>query len=249
MSALPRMPASLAAARCLVVAIVLTVLIVAPGRTMDDLGEFPMWWSPSLELDGLDRLEERLGRDFPPSEWRVFSSRDAVNPGKVIIDNCNSLLAAWAVYGGSFRDTRDLKAYENLEADCRALGMMRRGTEAQRSYLADFHFTAEALDVLPVELRGNRACSDDGWAGEGTPWNQCDKVPLIDVINRYTMVVWAGGRGLRVEILTRGDFNRDGLEDLTIKTTLLNRESDPSTNYVDFYVLTRDAAGGILRPL
>ncbi len=225
---------------------------LCPLSAAEEPDKYPIWWSPSLELESLDKIDERLGKEFPRSQWRVFSTGAAVNPGKTIVDNCNTLLAAReGSYHGHFHDQRDYTSHQHLNVACRTLGRLPWVNAAEESHLRDFVFTVAALDYLPADLRPEGRCAGVAPADQAIPWRQCDGFPLVDVIDEHKMIVWSQGRGVRLEILARGDFNWDDLDDLVIKTTKLPpKEWDGSIqDSVDVFVLMRAAPDRILRIL
>lgn len=49
----------------LVVAALLAFLVIWGATRNAAAEEFPVWWSPKLEVESLDKLDERLSRKFP----------------------------------------------------------------------------------------------------------------------------------------------------------------------------------------
>ena len=41
------------------------VLCVSGCVTSEEAGPYPIWWSPTLELDSLDQIEALMGDRFP----------------------------------------------------------------------------------------------------------------------------------------------------------------------------------------
>ena len=95
--------------------------------------EFPVWWSPKLELSKLEDLPRRMERDFRPERWRVIGTPDYGE--KTIVDDCRSLLSGWTELSFSvYVDSEALPFYSEL-ADCQALDRLGQVRPARVSYL------------------------------------------------------------------------------------------------------------------
>ena len=78
----------------------------------------------------------------------------------------------------------------------------------------------------------------------GKSWADAAPFPLIETASPENMVLWSNGRGIRVFVLARGDFNVDGIEDILIK-----RHFFSGPPYDDVLVLTRFGPTSIMRVL
>ncbi len=217
--------------------------------------EFPVWWSPKLELSSLENLPRRMERDFRPERWRVVGVPD--DGEKTIVDDCKSLLSSGLDLPSWFYlvDSEARPFYSEL-ADCQALRRLGQVRPAKESYLQTFELGPQAPNILPnlfvdYRVRGydgslpcEMLCDVELVLPDGRSWADAAPTPLIETASPENMVLWSNGRGIRVFVLARGDFNIDGLEDLLIKRHFL---SGPL--YDDVLVLTRFGPDSIMRAL
>ena len=178
---------------------------------------YPIWWAPELGLYHLDQIDAVLNKDFPEILWKVFASSDPNNTTKIIVDNCDSYLEATKnkYYKSNFRDRQEQDEYARLRIRCETLGMLKKASPAETSYLKDFVFAAGVLDFLPEMVRQNfhheRTCEIRRANKKGIPWSQFEDFPLVDVASQTKMVVLGSRWGVRLEIMARGDLDGDTL--------------------------------------
>ena len=79
----------------LVAAVVAAVVFLFPLNALGvEEGPYPIWWSPKLDLESLDRIDERLERKLWPDGTRIEVHKE--EGGRKLyatMDNCASVLA------------------------------------------------------------------------------------------------------------------------------------------------------------
>ena len=127
---------------------------------------------------------------------------------------------------------------------------------AEESHVQTFELGPQALNILPNLFLDYRSLGYDGFLPcrmlcdldlvlpKGESWADAAPSPLIETASPENMVFWSNGRGIRVLVLARGDFNIDGIEDVLIKRHFL---SGPL--YDDVLILTRFGRDSIMRVL
>ena len=244
--------------------VLITTLVVAlwlgrgaPAWTQE-AAPYPVWWSPELELESLLAIDDRLAREFPIDQWRIaarYSDRE-----KTVIDNCVSLTTQintreFGLVITEYDSSTDY--FYSQKTDCDALAMIKGASPAKESYLRDFVFSLEALDYLPALLIGHDTALSQAKSTcellcqfllantKLTTLSRFEDVPLIDIKNGEDFVVWARGRGARLKIIARADFDGDGVDDMLIKRKILTTRSQRS----DLLLLTRESSDSVMRVL
>ena len=125
----------------------LTLVSLAPAAA-DEGERYPIWWSPRLQLESLDKIDERLSAPLWPlvDGVEVFKGRfkgDGSARKKAIVNNCVSLfrLRKEGYDAGSSSDRRFLNDQRGL---CRAVIAFGRARPAKASHIRDFVFDADA---------------------------------------------------------------------------------------------------------
>ncbi len=185
---------------------------------------YPIWWSPALELESLDKIDERRRKRFWPERHEgvpVYKDGDtSTEPAE--IENCWTLeqLPREGYVTPNENDNRFIKGLSRM---CTALDMLESAAAAKVSYVSDFVMTAEALDYLPAMVNIAPGCD---WLCRQYQANE-RRIPLSrfeaefdvkpKVLSELKLEGWTDWRFYGVEILARADFNGDGLEDLLVE--------------------------------
>ena len=121
--------------------------------------QYPIWWSPALELESLDSIDERRRKRFWPERHdgvRVYKAGDtSTEPAE--IENCWTL-EQLPNDGYSTPIENDNRFIESLSRMCTVLDMLENATAAKVSHVSDFVMTAEALDYLPAMVNISPGC-------------------------------------------------------------------------------------------
>lgn len=135
-------------------------------------------------------------------------------------------------------------------ADCQTLRMLRDARSSARTFLDDFRLDAGALGALPADfypdLSPDEAASLQTASRAGQTWQMFDpQVRMVEPRDaRGRLRVQGDGYQADLDEVARGDFDRDGIEDLLIRRTA--RPTGGSLIDPTVFLLTRTRAGGRL---
>jgi hypothetical protein len=210
----------------------------------------PVWWSPKLGLASLDDIPQRLDEKEPPPAQEISFSKGAE---QVSISTCSQYLAAKD--DGFYAATNFDEGMQSFfMGTCFALRSLKKVKPANTSYLDPNGWSASDLSMLPpivAELwpdePGKRA-HDASSAGQS--WAAFDPSLKIDAIKGYMLTAESSALegAYSFELLARGDFNGDGVEDWAVVGTT-NPTTGGTFHASAFYILTRmtpDAVVSIL---
>jgi hypothetical protein len=141
-----------------------------------EVGPYPIWWSDKLRLESLEQIEARLEAPFwDNGGYSVYKGPADVRT-ETTVDTCNMRrrLFEEGYYAGASQ--RYFAVY--LWAMCDALEKLATAKPADRSFVRDFVFDRNALDLLPAMVGGAESCGflcRLKWANErGDTWTQLE---------------------------------------------------------------------------
>lgn len=206
-----------------VVVVILTVYRVA-WPSEDE--PHPIWWSPSLGLESLDKIDERLARKFWPDQSEGIQVVKGEGPGdaKAFIDSCVSYdKLRKEGYYAQYNHSEQVLIFQS--SYCDAFEMLRDAKPAKESHVNKIIFDKTFLNYLPAIVDPSPSCDylcRQYAANERRiPWYDFEVAHFlsVDVENDYRMKVTTDTEILILEGLARADFNGDGLEDLLLRVT------------------------------
>ena len=225
--------------------------------------DYPVRWSPALDLDSLDDLERRLEKSLWNAvgillarRWRYVGEGQApepIEPKRIL--SCADYWAADLAHLNT-RSQSDHNLLREFAADCWALKALGAAKPASRSFVGDFRLDARAVDVLPagtaipispVERREIDDADAKGWSWR--QWHESRESVLTSVhksADGSATFAWTRARS-RVEILARGDFNGDGAEDLLLRNSEWLGYAHASRSQT--FLVTRHQRQSVLRVL
>lgn len=126
-------------------ALVAALLSVSPSGRAAEQSAYPIWWSPSLELESLDKIDQRLARDLYPGEegFRVHVGLGGKRR-TVLANDCAELRVLERESGGAVTSP-DISLEFIFEENCLAIETLKGARPADRSHVRDFVLNAEAL--------------------------------------------------------------------------------------------------------
>ncbi len=223
--------------------------LAGPALAAED-DPYPVWWSGELELESLDRVEERLRRDLWPDVGEGVGLYVGIQPRlrKAYARNCESLIRL-SEAGYSALGNINIKPQILNLAYCRTIAMLARANPASVSYLRGLKLNAGALEYLPALVDLYPSCEFICYAiaanERAIPFTKFETPLVVDVVSDDEMVVWTTGWMVILSIVARGDFNADGVDDMLL---LANTGATEGTYGASrLYLMTRDAPGAVLR--
>lgn len=213
--------------------------------------KLPVWWSSSLELQSLDRIDERLERKFWQNQGKGLRLYKGKWPGdtEAFYDSCASLMRL--IRDGYYARTNlDLKPMLFKSATCDAIEMLAEAKPSKTSFVRDFVLNADALDSLPALVNPGASCDfmcRQYVANERRmPWRtfSVSKFLSVDTKGDDRMKVVTEGTSLTLRLLARADFSGDGLEDLLL---WVNANAMGGTwGTTTLFLLSRESSDGVL---
>ena len=216
-----------------------------------DEGPYPIWWSPVLELDSLDGVEQRLDRRLWKDNELGHEMEGQVDGRRLsaYANNCRALKKLHAegfyfVTGGGYK----LQLWHL--AQCRAIELLGQARPARRSFVRDFVLDADALNSMPAPIDGPSCgfvCRQIYANDNAIPWSSFAVVDSVEVEEENTFKVLVYGSGWRVRLVGRADIDRDGIEDLLMIVDSWSTHGTGSSTWL--FALTRDRRDAVLRIL
>ena len=227
--------------------LVLVAIVFSVAARTAAAEEFPVWWSPKLDLDALESIDAYLSLPLFPKQpegvWLRNENRREVRAG-----TCNEFAR---LIGKGFYSYNPYKFGAALMNDsCEIARRLKSAQPARQSFVRNFVFDETAPDFLPAMLGLGFSCE---WACRlhianeyRISWSAIDMIEEVEVVTEYRVEIATGGSFNHVELMARADFNGDGLEDLLVRTGgsarggthsatslyLLSRETDDSVFFV-----------------
>lgn len=236
--------------RTLPAAAALLALLLGAGASGGSAGgPYPVWWSRSLGLQSLDRVEERLRRPLWPGEegLRVFKGTGE-DRREAVARDCVSLKELtergyWAAGNLGGRQAQRLQL-----ARCTAIEMLGGAEPAKTSFVHHFVLSRNALSYLPAMVSVAPGCEARCWQyfanTKGVALAAVDENVSVDLQSPYEMRVTGKYESTRIEVVGRADFNGDELEDLLVVAT--THVTEGTWGGTELFLLTRDASHRVL---
>jgi hypothetical protein len=213
----------------------LCLLLQPAARNLTAGDSFAVEYSTRLKASSRADLERYLKTPF---------TAGAAHPAGT--SNCAQMLARQGRQQYNQGTDRELQALRSTMAECLVLRELQRAIPARRSYMRDLVWDERVLSTLPVELaisvsdEEKRAIRDA--ASRGKTWADFD--PSISARTSGADRIMVTGKGFSEQLILwgRGDFNRDGTEDLLVQS--LDTLTEGTYRNTRLFVLTRRTTGG-----
>ena len=224
------------------------------GTATESGGEppYPVWWSPVLELDSLDDIDERLARALwrETDEGMPLIKIDGDKREDVTASSCVELIR-FDEQGYFGAGSHDQWVQQYLLAQCRAIEWLRRARPAERSFLREFVLDEEAIHLLPAMVDISPSCDflcRQNVANERRiPLGKFEPVFRVTVTSNEEIEIRTLGAETDLSILARGDFNEDGLDDLLLLAS--TGATEGTWAGAEIYLVSREAPGAVLAVL
>jgi hypothetical protein len=262
----------------LVVSFLAVPLLASSTAASAENEPYPVWWSPELALESLDQIDARLAVPFPEKEpLAVYKYNDRTRSlEEWLVDaqevaNCRSFVE-WTDQGYEAERSEDYptvyQRHRNYVGECYSIAAMKDAKPARQSYLRNFVMDQSALDYLPAIMGPWQECSRYREImranRDGVPWSAYSypyfgatlenryHLSVTDEKNRlFLRLISADGYVLqedRIQIIGRGDFNGDGIDDVLLSKEMFifdqefeglylatRVESDATLKVIDIY--------------
>ena len=230
------------------VVVALCLGIGAPAWA-EEAAPYPVWWSPELGLESLDKIDERLERNLWPGDdgFRLFVGIGK-NRTTVIAHSCADI-RRYEKEGSGAIDSPDIYLWMTLYRQCSPIERFTEAKPSNESYVANFVLNADALDYLPAMLQGSPSCDGMCRLYDANHY----RIPLgqklrrpndVAVASPYEMTVETEINRIHIEILGRADFNDDGVEDIFLRSIVKAKEGRWGAHKL--FTLIRDEPDGVL---
>jgi hypothetical protein len=181
-----------------------------------DEGPYPVWWSPVLELDSLDHVEQRLDR-------RLWKDDDLGLEMKVHVDgrrlsayaNSCRMLEKLLAEGFYAATGQGYKSQLWHIAKCSAIELLGQAKPARTSFVRDFVLNADVLYSMPAPPDGPSCyamCRQLYANDRGVPWSAFDTVDRVEVEDENTIKVLEYGWARKFQLVGRADVNGRDIE-------------------------------------
>ena len=206
--------------------------------------DFEVRWAESLGLTGRADVPNRLSEPWGYS-LDVYRLDETRGRETASMSDCVSY---FRLSDAGF-EARPIHEQLDLGADCHAIRAIGEATASRASHLEGFRLDERSVELLPPDL--SLIVSDDDARrvetanAAGHAWSQVEPIGSVTVERSGAILVEGDGWGVRVALLTWGDFDGDGVEDVVAKLGgWLTEGSYRTTRLV---VLTRPEAGARLK--
>ena len=228
--------------------VALLAAMPAPSSGAEESDPYPIWWSPKLELESLDRIDERLERKLWPDRTGIEVYKE--EGGRKLyatMGNCASVLALRKQgYWGKGNSGHQVVLY--LVAECRAIEILKQARPADTSYVRGFVFDHDAPNYLPAMLHYGPSCEllcrQFKENDNRIPLAQEMDIIRVDIKNMLKIKLFSEWWYVGVELLARGEFNGDDLEDILVLAT--NGATQGTYGGTHLFMLTRESAEDVL---
>ena len=228
------------------------LVFAAAAAASADEPPYPVWWSPVLELESLESVNERLERALWPDneEGLLLYSGSGANLVEPRANSCASLkkLTEAGYFGGGSPTIWVQHYHLSL---CEAIQALGSAAPANVSFLRDFTFDVESVHYLPAMVNLSPSCDfvcrEMVANDKGIPLNRFDDVLLRQVISDTEIDIWTPAWQVRLTILARADFNADGVGDMLVLSS--GGAIEGTYAAADLYWLTRYDSNAVLHVL
>jgi hypothetical protein len=216
-------------------ALVGTMLLVAQANR-------PITWSPELHLKGTTDIPAQLQAPVLEGAKRL---RLTNGTGSREVGNCEEYLKA---VGTGFHPATlsDVKSAADFVYECFVLRDLQHAQPAISS--SSYAWSANSLTQLPpVLVPGGNGVTNAAAQSEkrGESWKQFDPSLKIKKISGDLLLAEDNDFVYSLQILARGDFNRDGVEDLAVYGTTQGKHS--TWAHAGYFIVSPSTNGKLTR--
>lgn len=137
------------------------------------------------------------------------------------VDSCEAFFQASAL-GLQPVQAHDIVPYRVIGTQCHAVRAVVAARESGRSYLDGFKLDQETAAMLPARLTSVALGLQSPLGADEAPVDTpagLKPIRFVNPINDRHALIYADGATIELQILARGDFSEDGIEDLLVLVT------------------------------
>jgi len=204
------------------------------GFTMPDL------LAGDVAVERRDEVSALLGK-----KW--YASIDVINTrseDESTFSSCEEYLREATPETRALREY-EMNAFVELVVMCRATELLSTAENPGTSYIPEDVLAVSSPDRFPSELAFETSRTESE-KNRGDPevryWGDINNIDRVDILSATVVDFYTDSGVQRVELVARGDFNGDGVEDII----LTSRDSVDGGSYqhLRLFVLSVNAKGG-----
>ncbi|WP_027328248.1 hypothetical protein [Marinimicrobium agarilyticum] len=204
-----------------------------PGFTMPEL------LAANVDIEKREDLAALLSKDW-------YASIDVANTRSAEEDafsNCQEYFREATPKTRTLRE-HEMNAFVELAVMCRATELMVGAKTPRKSYIPEDILTASSPEKFPSEIAFETSKTESE-KNRNDPlvkhWGDINKIREVNAVSPYAVDFYTMGGVQRLELVGRGDFDGDGVEDVLLSS----RDSVDGGSYqhLRLFVLSVDADG------
>jgi len=199
-------------------------------------------WSPELHLQNIADIPRQLRQPILTGSERLTLAKGGESRS---IGNCEEYLAA--VGAGFFPDTNYAeKRSGEFVSRCFVLRDLEHARPATSGSFYRWS-NASLKELPPVMVVGSREVTGAASAAErrGESWQKFNPALKVTELKDDLLMAEDAGYAYTMEILARGDFNGDGVEDIAVYGTATGKHGTWSD--AEYFIFSRTPAGKFVR--
>lgn len=192
-----------------------------------------------VDVGGRDELSGLLSKEwYAPVE--VINTR---SEEEGTFSSCEEYFREGTPESRTLRE-HEMNAFVELAIMCRATKLLSSAESPRTSYISDPILNASSPDKFPSDLAFETSKTESE-ENRNDPtvqyWGDINKIRKVDAISPHVVDFYTTGGVQRMELVGRGDFDGDGVEDVLISS----RDSVDGGSYqhLRLFVLSVDAEG------
>lgn len=220
---------------------VMTIVLVGTGLAVVQANR-PVAWSPELHLKGTTEIQSQLQAPVLEGAKRVRLTNGTTSRD---VGNCEEYLNA---VGGGFHASTpiDVKTSADFVYQCFVLRDLQHAQPAVSS--SAYTWSENSLSHLPpVLVPGAHDVTDAAEQSEkrGESWKQFNPNVKIKKISGDLLLAEDNDYVYSLQVLARGDFNGDGIEDLAVYGTAQAKRG--TWAHASYFIVSPTTTGKLVR--
>ena len=220
-------------------------LVLLAGLPMIPAEDSSVWWSPDLGISASEQAKAALNQPVLLSEGAPLTLHKAGE--EKTVGTCSEYLNA-KTEGFGATNNFDYSQEGRFIQRCYALRVLENVEPARLNFLGDEGWTRAMAEALPPLLYSGfpnpQADAAQNAQNHGEKWTAFDPQLQFDSTTSTKLTAHDGETQFQLDIVARGDFNRDGIEDFALAGFANARRG--TFRYFQFLILSRLKPGAPL---